>query len=96
MDDHFSGIETVIGLAHDYSIETRLRRLIESHTAAGTEPRTIVMNTETWHALCDELQGRSYTNGYWFAPKSGPISFFCGVPVLIKDFVANEEILIGV
>jgi len=96
MDDHLSGIEAVIGMAHDYSIETRLRRLIESHELAGSVPRTIVMNAMTWRALLDELEGRLVYNGYWYRPKGTDLSFFLGVPILIKDFVANEEILIGV
>jgi len=91
-----AAIDLVIGLAHDYSVETRIRRLIESHTVDGLTPRTLVMSTETWHALVEELNGRKFGNGYYWSPASSDITFFRGLPILIKDYVAEGDILVGV
>lgn len=94
-------VALTIALAHDYAIETRIRRLLEAHQAAGDEPRTLVMSTETWHELIEELEGTRIDKGYFWAPGSGgrvldSVSFFKGIPILIKDFVAYGEILVGV
>lgn len=92
-----AALDLVIGLAHDYSLETRVRRLIESYRESGAEPRTLVMNVETWHSLVEELHGRTYGDGYFFVPQGeGAVTFFRGVPILIKDFVAYSEVLVGV
>lgn len=89
----------MIELAYDHSLETRIRRLIEVHREGGDEPRTLVMNTGTWHALVDELEGRTYNHSYYWYPTAkgdDKISFFLGVPILLKDFVADMEVLVGV
>lgn len=92
-----AAVDLVIGLAHDYSIETRVRRLIEAHEADGAMPRTLVMNIVTWRRLCFELEGRSIAGAYWWAPaQDGALTFFRGIPILIKDFVADQEVLVGV
>ena len=90
-------IDLVIGLANDYSLETRIRRLIEAHQADGDEPRTLVMNVATWKLLVAELHGRSYTDAYFWAPvQENSVTFFRGIPILIKDFVADSEVIVGV
>lgn len=88
----------MIEMAHDYSLETRIRCQLETHLAAGDEPRTLVMNSETWHLLLDELEGVAYGTSYYWAPITGdnPVPFFKGIPILIKDFVADMEVLVGV
>lgn len=92
-----AAVDLVIGLAHDYSIETRVRRLIEAHESDGDTPRTLVMNVVTWRQLVFELEGRQFTDAYFWAPvKEGALTFFRGIPILIKDFVADQEVLVGV
>lgn len=92
------GITLVIELAHDHSLETRIRCAIEAHQEAGEEPRTLVMNADTWHQLMSEVEGFKYGVDYYWAPKVGEseITFFHGIPILIKDFVADMEVLVGV
>jgi hypothetical protein len=94
----------VISMAYDFSIETRLRRLIESHWQAGDKPRTLVMNHETWKQLMWELDGRGFRYGLYWTPQpegavmdpSANISTYLGLPILIKDFLPNEEIIVGI
>lgn len=91
-------------MANDFSIETRLRRLLDSHWEVGAVPRTLVMNHQTWKQLMFELHGRGYRNGLFWTPQPegtvlDPIQNICtyyGLPVLIKDFLPDEEIIIGV
>lgn len=98
------GVLLVIDLANDYSIETRVRHLIEAHERAGDKPRTLVMNKGTWRRLVDESGGESFKNGYFWTPqKEGTvadperfITTYRGLPVLVKAFVADQEVLIGV
>lgn len=95
-------IGLVIEMAHDYSIETRVRCLLESHMVEGTQPRTLVMNETTWRQLLWELKGRSYRDGYFWTPQQGGgpdpgmVTAFLGVPILIKDFMADQEVIVGV
>lgn len=91
----------VIDMAYDYSIETRIRFLLDSHVAAGEKPRTIVMNTTTWKQLVWEAG--SYRGGYfWTSQSEGTLldpeapSSFRGIPILVKDFVSDQEVFIGV
>ena len=86
----------VIDLAHDYSLETRIRRLLEEHLETGDTPRTLVMSSETWQTLVSELSGRSYSQGYFWTPQGNSMSFFRGLPILIKDFIAEGEVIVGV
>lgn len=94
--DLLSAIELVIELAHEYSLETRIRRLIASHEETGDEVRTLVMNADTWIRLVEELEGRTYTQQYYWHPTQSDISFFRGVPILIKEFMADMEVIAGV
>ena len=100
-------IALVIALAHDHSIETRIRCLVAAHQADGDQPRTLVMNAMTWVSLAEELEGCSFTQDYFWIPgkKSGKarpladpnaVTFYLGMPILIKEFVADMEILVGV
>lgn len=92
-------IPLVIGMAHDYSLETRIRCAIETHLEAGVEPRTLVMNPETWHRLLLEFEGVKIGTDYYWAPAAGAgsnVTFFLGIPILIKDFVADMEVIVGV
>lgn len=97
-------IELTIDMAIDYALETRIRRLLLDHIQAGEVPRTLVMNTETWYRLLWELDGRGYSKGYFWTPQpegSTPdpknhISSFRGLPILIKDFLPDLEVIIGV
>lgn len=93
-------IGLVIGLAYDHSLETRIRVLIAEHRSAGDEPRTLVMNTATWHLLRDEIATVSNwnTQSYFWVPNQdeGMVTFFHGVPILIKDFIADMEVIVGV
>jgi hypothetical protein len=93
----------VIGLAHDYSLETRIRRLIESHQLAGASPSALVMNTLTWRHLVTEMNGRGYAGGYFWTSaiegaKLKPTDNFAflGIPILIKEFIPDDEVIIGV
>lgn len=99
-----AAIEIVIELAHDYSLETRIRRLITDHQAGGDQARTLVMNIATWRMLVDEMSGEWFSKGHFWTPQaegSTPdpenfISSFRGLPILIKDFVADQEVIVGV
>lgn len=94
----------VIEMAHDYSIETRIRCLLESHQAAGEQPRTLVMNAITWKQLMWELNGRGYRDGYFWTPQPEGsvldpdygITAFLGIPILIKEFLPDQEVIVGV
>ena len=90
----------VIGMAADYSLETRIRRLLDGHREAGAEPRTLVMNAGTWRTLLAELDGYAYHDGYFWLPDhqmvGSPASAFLGVPILIKPFIADMEVIVGV
>lgn len=92
-------IPLVIGMAHDYSLETRIRCAIQAHTEAGETPRTLVMNKGTWLQLVSEFEGTTFDTDYYWLPAAGSgssISFFLGIPILLKDFVADMEVLVGV
>lgn len=91
-------------MAIDYSVETRVRKLISDHEQAGATPRTLVMSYDTWQQLVWELDGRGYANGLYWTPQQegalldpkGCTHTYYGVPILIKDFVPFQEIIIGV
>jgi hypothetical protein len=93
-------VALTVALAKDFALETRIRRLIVEHQAAGSEPRTLVMSKNTWHELMEELKGRTFDSGYYWVPTntmdSDPVPFFHGVPILIKEYVAYGEVLVGV
>lgn len=92
-------IPLVIEMAHDYSLETRIRCAIETHREAGEEPRTLVMNTNTWLQLVGEIEGTKFDTDYYWTPAAGAgskVTFFKGIPILLKDFVADMEVLVGV
>lgn len=99
-----AAIELTCDMAADYALETRVRRLIEAHFASGTPPRTLVMNIETWHRLHWELDGKGFSNGYFWTPQPegsiadprNHISSFLGLPILIKDFLPDLEVIVGV
>jgi len=98
-----AAIGLVISMAHDHSLETRIRCLIEAHRAADEVPKTLVMNRSTWHDLVDELQGTTYDNGYFWTPSyknvgdpMDTVSFFQAIPILIKDFVADQDVIVGI
>jgi hypothetical protein len=95
--------ELTIDLAHDYALETRIRRLLSDHQQAGDQPRTLVMNTETWHRLLWELDGKGYSKGYFWTPQpegsiADPkqVTSFYRLPILIKDFLPDLEVIVGV
>lgn len=59
------------------------------------------MNAKTWHHLVGELAGRTYSDAYFWTPRyDGPsveaVTSFYGVPILIKNFIADDDILVGV
>lgn len=96
-------INLVLDMAADYALETRIRRLIDDHLEAGATPRTLVMNVETWYRLVYELEGRGYRSGYFWTPQPegtvlNPehVTTFMGLPILIKDFLPDLEVIIGV
>lgn len=95
-------IDLVIGMARDYSLETRIRVLVDAHRVIGEEPRTLVMNAATWHLLRAEIAAISNWNTqsyFWVGnnPKSPEeVTFFKGIPILLKDFVADMEVIVGV
>jgi hypothetical protein len=100
-----AAIGLVISMAHDHSLETRIRCLIASHRAADEVPKTLVMNRSTWHDLVDELDGVTYDTGYFWTPSfknvnenesMDTISFYQGIPILIKDFVADSDVIVGI
>lgn len=103
-DKFIALIDLTVDLAHDYALETRIRRLIADHRQAGERPRTLVMNTETWYRLLWELDGKGYSKGYFWTPQPegavpdpvNHISSFTGLPILIKDFLPDLEVIIGV
>ncbi len=85
-------------MAHDYSLETRIRRLISDHMEAGAQPRTLVMNAGTWRTLVFEVAG--YSGGYFWSPTKQPseddVTTFMGVPILVKEFMPDMEVVVGV
>lgn len=93
-----------VSMAADFSVETRIRRMLQAHWEAGDKPRTLVMNIHTWHALVDELDGRMYQNYFWTPldfVKSAPdpernTTTFLGLPILIKNFLPTPEVIVGV
>lgn len=103
MADQLAAIALVIAMARDFSIETRIRRLLHEHEAAGDRPRTLVMNVKTWHQLVSELEDRTYSGSYFWSPNTGvpmapaeSVTSFYGLPILIKEYIADELILVGV
>lgn len=97
-------IDQIIEMATLYSMETRIRRLMNEHYEAGASPRTLVMNMVTWRRLVQELDGRGYRDGLFWTPQAegsllDPVEnthAYMGVPILIKDFLPDMEIIIGV
>lgn len=96
-------INWTVDMAADYSLETRIRRLINDHIAVGARPRTLVMNAETWHRLLWEVsETHGYSAGYFwipepaFDPSGNGVSSFLGLPILIKGFLPVEEVIVGV
>lgn len=93
-----------VSMAVDFSLETRIRRLIEDHTAVGVNPRTLVMNRGTWNRLVQELDGRGYRGGYFWTPQpegvlmdpDQHVTTFRGLPILIKNFLPDQEVIVGV
>ena len=91
-------------MAHDFALETRIRRLLDAHLANGDVPRTLVMSRTTWKRLVWELDGRGYKNGYFWSPQpegaimdpENHVTTFKGLPILIKDFLPESEVIIGV
>lgn len=86
----------VIDMAHTYTLETRIRCQIETHRLAGVEPQTLVMNFGTMNQLLSELDGHKYAMNYFWIPAQGDVMRFHGLPILVKDYVADMEVLIGV
>lgn len=102
---HFETIlDTTIAMAHDFSVETRIRVLIDAHFESGDRPRTLVMNMGTWRQLVLELEGKGYHGGYFWTPQPEgqmmnpveSITTFLGIPILIKDFLPDQEVIVGV
>ena len=97
-------IELTVGMAADHAIETRIRRLSDAHLVDGITPRTLVMNADTWKRLVWEVSGTGFRDGYFWTPQpegtvADPknwISSFLGLPILIKDFMPDLEVIIGV
>lgn len=92
-------IRETIELAYEYSLETRIRRLLAEHYKAGYEPRTLVMNERTWHNFVIEVEG--FRGGYLWSPPGhyahqDVVSTYRGIPILVKAFVADQEVLVGV
>lgn len=61
------------------------------------------MNAPTWFRLVEELDGRGFRAGYFWSPQSegevldpGHVTTFMGLPILIKDFLPDLEVIIGV
>jgi hypothetical protein len=88
-------IGLVIDLARDHSIETRVRVLVDAHVAAGSPPRMLVMNAGTWDQLRWEIGDPAIASYLWIPAKEG-VPFFLGVPILVKDYVADMEVIVGV
>lgn len=103
-EQFITALDLTVDMAHDYALETRIRRLIEAHWASHEKPRTLVMNTETWHRLLWELDGKGFDSGYFWTPQpegdiANPkkhISSYLGLPILIKDFLPDLEVIVGV
>lgn len=99
-----AAIDLTVDMAHDYALETRIRRLIEAHWASRETPRTLVMNVETWHRLMWELDGRGFRSGVFWTPQpegtaadpSHHITTYLGLPILVKDFMPDLEVIVGV
>jgi hypothetical protein len=97
-------LELVIDMAHDYALETRIRSLINEHQKHGADPRTLVMNVKTWKQLVWEIGGRGYKDGYFWTPQPEAtlldpnygVTTYLGIPILIKDFVADLDVIVGV
>ena len=91
-------LTATVEMAHDFSLETRIRRLIFAHYEAGAQPRTLVMGPETWRTLVTEVYG--YSQGYFWSPTNPPdgdhVSTFMGLPILVKDFMPDMEVVVGV
>jgi hypothetical protein len=89
-----------VSMAADFSIETRIRRLIRAHWEAGDTPRTLVMSLETWAGLIGELDGRLYGGYYWTPTPPSTADkqthTFMGLPILIKNFLPVSEVIVGV
>ena len=91
-------------MAHDFALETRIRCLIDAHWESGTAPRTLVMNMETFYRFMIELDGKGYRQGYFWTPQPegtvlnarDNICTFLGLPILIKDFLPDLEVVVGV
>lgn len=87
----------VIDLAPDISVETRIRQAIDTHLEAGIIPRTVVINFKTMEALVQEMEGITYDNTYFWMASMGKGSYnFLGLPILVKDFIPDREVVIGV
>jgi hypothetical protein len=90
----------VTQIARDYSVETRIRQAIDTHLEAGVIPRTVVVNFQTLEALVNELEGTKYDNAYFWTSVhyvgSSSAQSFLGLPILVKDFIADWEVVIGV
>lgn len=102
-EQFITAIDLTVDMAHDFALETRIRRLIDAHFAGGDKPRTLVMNVETWHRLLWELDGKGYIDGYFWTPQPkgaiadpSQVTTFLGLPILIKDFMPDLEVIVGV
>jgi hypothetical protein len=89
--DNLRGILEVIELAQEYSLETRVRRLLREHADAGTPGKTLVMNAATAEAFRDELLNQTE----WRQPLDD-VHLYRGLFVLLKEEIPDGEIVVGV
>lgn len=82
----------VIALAHEYSLETRVRRLVDTYGAAGTPVKTLVMHTDTlW-----DLMGEQRDPNCLKVLVEDDVYEYKGLIVLLKDEVPTGEVVVGV
>lgn len=78
--------------------------MLDEHRRAGTKPRTLVMNVDTFKQLIWEVDGRWFKDGYLWWPNdqegksvtTDSTATFYGIPVLVKDFIPDHEVIVGV
>lgn len=77
------------------TVSQRVDQAINVHLEAGVEPKTVVLSPATLSAWMKEVDPTKEISWTWFVDPTTRTQYK-GIPVELRDFIADGEVIIGV